>query len=58
MRAASDDNERAMLLATERRALFTAELGEDADVRAGQPVRLAVDSARFHFFDLESGDRL
>jgi multiple sugar transport system ATP-binding protein len=58
VRAASDDHERATLLATDRRALFTAELDEGANVRAGQRVRLAVDPARFHFFDLESGERL
>jgi multiple sugar transport system ATP-binding protein len=58
VRAASDDNERAMLLATDRRALFTAELDEGTSVRAGQRVKLAVDTTRFHFFDPDSGARL
>jgi multiple sugar transport system ATP-binding protein len=58
VRAASDEGERAVLLATDRRALFTAALAEDARVKAGSPLRLAVDPGRFHFFDLESGARL
>jgi multiple sugar transport system ATP-binding protein len=58
VRAASDDNERATLLATDRRVLFTAELDEGVNVRAGQHVRLALDTTRFHFFDPDSGARL
>jgi multiple sugar transport system ATP-binding protein len=58
VRAATDEKERAMLLATDRRALFTAEVGGTTDLRAASSVRLAVDPARFHFFSLETGERL
>jgi len=47
-----------VLLATDRRALFTAALPEDAPAVVGRPLRLALDPARFHFFDPESGARL
>jgi hypothetical protein len=58
VRAASDEGERAVLLATDRRALFTAALPEDARVEVGRPLRLAVDPSRLHFFDPDSGARL
>jgi hypothetical protein len=58
VRAASDEGERGVLLATDRRALFTAALPEDAPAVVGRPLRLALDAARFHFFDPESGARL
>jgi len=58
VRAASDDGERGVLLATDQRALFTAALPEDAPVAVGKRLRLAVDPKRFHFFDRESGNRL
>jgi multiple sugar transport system ATP-binding protein len=58
VRAASDDRERATLLATDRRALFTAELPEGTTVRPGQAIRLALDPRRLHFFDLEAGTSL
>ena len=58
VRAASDDNDRAVLLASDRRALFTAELPEGADARAGAKLTLAVDASRFHFFDPETGEAL
>jgi multiple sugar transport system ATP-binding protein len=58
VRAASDDRERAMLLATDRRALFTAEVAEGTRVRPGDRVRLALDPARLHFFDPETGATL
>ena len=51
VRAASDDGERASLLATDRRALFTAEVAEGTPVRPGERMRLAVDPSRLHFFD-------
>ena len=57
VRAATDEKERAMLLA-DRRALFTAEVGGTTDLRAGSRVRLTVDPERFHFFSLETGERL
>jgi multiple sugar transport system ATP-binding protein len=58
VRAASDDRERATLLATDRRALFTAEVSESTVVRSGERLRLALDPRRFHFFDPDSGERL
>jgi multiple sugar transport system ATP-binding protein len=57
VRAASDERDRAVLLATDRRALFTAALPEDAPVRVGEPLRLSVDPTRLHFFDVETGSR-
>ena len=58
VRAASDERERATLLATDRRALFTAEVAEGTPVRPGERIRLALDPARLHFFDPESGETL
>jgi multiple sugar transport system ATP-binding protein len=56
--AASDEGERAMLIADDRRSLFTAEVSEASKVRAGQRIRLALDPSRFHYFDIESGAAL
>ena len=53
-----DDGERATLLATDRRALFTAEVAEETPVRPGDRIGLAVDPARLHFFDPETGASL
>jgi len=58
VRAASDDNERATLIATDRRALFTAEVSEDATIRPGQRLTLAVDPTRLHFFDPATSESL
>ena len=58
VRAASDDGERAQLIATDRRALFTAEVAEESGVRPGDRVSLALDPARLHFFDRETGASL
>ena len=58
VRAASDDGERATLLATDRRALFTAEVAEGTKVRPGERLRLALDPSRLHFFDPETGATL
>jgi multiple sugar transport system ATP-binding protein len=58
VRAASDEGERGVLLATDRRALFTAALPEGAPAEVGRPLRLAVDASRLHFFDPDSGARL
>nr|MBA3788752.1 ABC transporter ATP-binding protein [Actinomycetota bacterium] len=55
VRAASDDGERATLLATDRRTLFTAEVAEGTPVRPGDRLRLELDPARLHFFDPETG---
>jgi multiple sugar transport system ATP-binding protein len=58
VRAASDDGERGVLLATDKRALFTAALPEGSPAVVGRPLRLEVDAGRLHFFDAESGARL
>jgi multiple sugar transport system ATP-binding protein len=58
VRAASDEGERATLLATDRRALFTAEVSEGTRVRPGQKITLALDPSRIHFFDLETSESL
>jgi multiple sugar transport system ATP-binding protein len=39
-------------------ALFTARVDARTTARVGQPLRLAVDPARFQFFDAATGDRL
>jgi len=57
VRAATDEGDSTVLLAS-RRALFTATLEEGTVVTVGQTLRLAVNPARFHFFDLETGARL
>jgi multiple sugar transport system ATP-binding protein len=58
VRAASDEGDHAMLIADDRRALFTAAVNESSTARGGQKVRLAVDPTRFHFFDRETGENL
>jgi multiple sugar transport system ATP-binding protein len=58
VRAVSDEGERAMLIADDRRALFTAEVAEASRARAGASITLAVDPSRFHYFDPESGATL
>ena len=58
VRAASDERERATLLATDRRALFTAEVSESIVVRPGERIRLMPDPKRLHFFDPTSGAAL
>jgi len=39
-------------------ALFTARVDARCTARVGERLRLAVDPARFHFFDPDSGERL
>jgi multiple sugar transport system ATP-binding protein len=56
--AATDDRERATLLATDLRTLFTAEVSESSAARAGQTAKLAVNPERFHFFVPETGETL
>jgi multiple sugar transport system ATP-binding protein len=58
VRATTDEGDSSVLLASERRALFTASLPEGTQVVTGQPLRLAVNPARLHFFDPETGARL
>jgi hypothetical protein len=58
VRAATDEGDSTVLLASDRRALFTAALEEGTPVTVGQALRLAVNPARFHFFDPETSERL
>ena len=55
VREAAGDEE-ALLLAD--RAVFTARVDPQTTARVGRPLRLAVDPARFHFFDPATGLRL
>jgi multiple sugar transport system ATP-binding protein len=55
VRAATEEGDHPVLIADDRRALFTAEVAEDSKARPGQRIRLALDASRFHFFDPESG---
>jgi len=55
VRAAAGDDDALMPI---DRALFTARIDPQSSARAGQVLRLAVDPARFHFFDPDSGLRL
>jgi multiple sugar transport system ATP-binding protein len=52
VRVASDDDE-ALLVADQ--TLFTARVDARTSARAGAQARLAVDPARFHFFDAATG---
>jgi multiple sugar transport system ATP-binding protein len=55
VREAAGDEE--ALILTDR-ALFTARVHPETTARVGEPLRLAVDPARFHFFDPATGLRL
>jgi multiple sugar transport system ATP-binding protein len=58
VRATTDEGDSSVLLASNRRALFTASLPEETKVAVGQPLRLALNPARLHFFDPDTGARL
>jgi multiple sugar transport system ATP-binding protein len=58
IRATTDEGDSSVLLASNRRALFTASLPEGTEVVIGEPLRLALNPARLHFFDPETGVRL
>jgi multiple sugar transport system ATP-binding protein len=55
VREAAGDEE---ALIPEDRAMFTARVDPKTGARPGRPLRLAVDPARFHFFDPHTGLRL
>ncbi|MDX6486890.1 MAG: multiple sugar transport system ATP-binding protein [Gaiellaceae bacterium] len=55
VREAAGDDE--VLLPTDR-ATFTARVDPKTAARPGQPLRLAVDPSRFHFFDPATGLRI
>ncbi len=46
------------LVAAEGSSVFTAAVDARSDARAGQPVRLSVNPARFHFFDRDTGQAI
>jgi len=52
------DGEDESLLADDERALFTARVDARTAACAGRSADLAVDTTRFHYFDLESGRRI
>ena len=56
--AATDEGERAVLLARDRQAMFTAEVSESSEARAGSTATLAVNPSRFHFFLPVTGEAL
>ena len=58
VRATTDEGDSSVLLASHRRALFTASLPEGTEVVIGKPLRLALNPARLHFFDPDTGARL
>jgi multiple sugar transport system ATP-binding protein len=58
VRATTDDGDSTVLLHTDQRALFTATLEEGTPVTVGEPLRLACNPARFHFFDPDTGSRI
>jgi multiple sugar transport system ATP-binding protein len=51
--AATEDE--GKLFADDQRAVFTAAVDARRVVRVGEPVELAVDHTRFHFFDPGTG---
>jgi multiple sugar transport system ATP-binding protein len=51
----AEDDDR---LIAEERAVFAARVDPRTRARAGQPLRLAVDPQRFHFFDPQTGASL
>ncbi len=58
LHAAAGNEEQAVLVADDRQSLFTATVNPASKVRPGSKLTLAVDSARFHFFDVDSGESL
>ena len=55
---ASDGADQEALMATDRRALFSATLNAATDARPGDVCRLTVNPARFHFFSRYNGESL
>jgi multiple sugar transport system ATP-binding protein len=56
VRAAAGDEDAAV--SAVEGSLFTARVDPGTSARPGSPLRLAVDSSRFHYFDAETGLRL
>jgi multiple sugar transport system ATP-binding protein len=55
---ASERSDDESLMATDRRALFSATLDAATDARPGEICRLTLNPARFHFFSPYSGESL
>ena len=53
---AREQDEEEVLIG-EARTHFTARVDPQTSARPGMPLRLSVDSARFHYFDPDTGDR-
>jgi multiple sugar transport system ATP-binding protein len=53
--AREQDEEEVMI--GEARTHFTARVDPQTSARPGMPLRLSVDSSRFHYFDPDTGDR-
>jgi multiple sugar transport system ATP-binding protein len=58
VKSAVGDEDQAVLVADDRRSMFTAEVNPASAARAGQKLMLAVDPSRFYFFDAETGANL
>jgi multiple sugar transport system ATP-binding protein len=56
--AASEEEDEALLVAGDHRAIFTAVVAGASQARVGGKLELAVDSSRFHYFDPESGESI
>jgi multiple sugar transport system ATP-binding protein len=52
----ADEDEATLLV--EEKTFFTARVDARTGARVGSPLQLAVDPARFHFFDAQTGDSL
>jgi multiple sugar transport system ATP-binding protein len=53
-----DDADEATDLVTDRGSLLNARVDPRTAARVGEPIRLALDPSRFHFFDIETGASL
>ncbi|MBI3648383.1 MAG: sn-glycerol-3-phosphate ABC transporter ATP-binding protein UgpC, partial [Actinobacteria bacterium] len=58
LRAAAEEEDEGLIIAGDTRALFNARVDPRTAAKVGAPVRLAVDPARFHFFDPATGESL
>jgi multiple sugar transport system ATP-binding protein len=56
--ARETDEEEVDVLLGDARTLFTARVDPQTAARPGNPLTLAVDPSRFHFFDPDTGERL
>jgi len=58
VRAVTDEEEEAALLADEPTSLFNARVNPETKARVGDVLRLAVETKSFHFFDPDTGESL